>query len=219
MRYGGLAFVMTAMVCFGAEVQAQSGESFDLPAEFPPTSYAGRQYVDSRGCMYVRAGIDGQVTWIPRVTRDRRVICGQQPTLQLATTTTAAVSDPTPAADVVELTAPKPAPKRKPKAKAKAKPRVVAQAPVSKVSTQKSSTNAIRSSEINPHTLVAPRHVYEQQRTASQGLYVPKGYQPIWTDDRLNPRRTHQTLAGKAKMDEIWTKTVPRRLRAVEADR
>jgi len=61
-----------------ASGQSLSGAS--APAEFPPASYAGLQYVDSRGCAYVRAGVDGAVTWVPRVTRQRQVICGLQPT-------------------------------------------------------------------------------------------------------------------------------------------
>ncbi|MGR3714092.1 MAG: SPOR domain-containing protein [Shimia sp.] len=61
-------------------VHAQSFSPMDSPAEFPPASYKGKQYVDSRGCVYIRAGIDGNVTWVPRVSRDRKVICGFKPT-------------------------------------------------------------------------------------------------------------------------------------------
>lgn len=51
--------------------QAQSLRNAGEPAEFPPSSYKGTQYVDSRGCVYVRAGISGNVSWIPRVSRSR----------------------------------------------------------------------------------------------------------------------------------------------------
>ncbi len=61
-------------------VHAQSYSALDSPAEFPPSNYKGKQYVDSRGCVYIRAGVDGNTTWVPRVSRDRKVICGFKPT-------------------------------------------------------------------------------------------------------------------------------------------
>ena len=66
-------------------VNAQSFSPMDTPAEFPPASYKGKQYVDSRGCVYIRAGVDGAVAWVPRVTRDRKVICGFKPSLPKGT--------------------------------------------------------------------------------------------------------------------------------------
>ena len=60
---------------------------------------------------------------------------------------------------------------------------------------------------------VAPKHVYESQRASTHGRHVPEGYQVVWDDDRLNPYRAHQTLAGKAQMEQIWTKKVPRTLK------
>lgn len=51
-----------------------------IPAEFPPRSFEGRQYVDSRGCVYIRASTGGLVDWIPRVTRTREHICNAKPT-------------------------------------------------------------------------------------------------------------------------------------------
>ncbi|WP_204355342.1 SPOR domain-containing protein, partial [Roseovarius amoyensis] len=59
---------------------------------------------------------------------------------------------------------------------------------------------------------VAPKHVYADQKASTAGIYVPPGYVPVWEDDRLNPRRAHQTLTGKAQMDSTWTRTVPRQL-------
>jgi len=65
---------------FVGAAQAQSLRSAETPAEYPPSTYKGNQYVDSRGCVYIRAGIDGNTTWVPRVSRQRKPVCGMEPT-------------------------------------------------------------------------------------------------------------------------------------------
>ncbi len=47
------------------------------PAEAPPPGFAGAQYVDSAGCVFLN--LHGQ--WQPRVARDESVMCGYPPTL------------------------------------------------------------------------------------------------------------------------------------------
>lgn len=71
MRLMVPALVLLAATAAGAEPLR--------PAELPPSSFAGQQYVDSKGCMFVRAGRDGEVLWIPRVTRQGVPICGSPP--------------------------------------------------------------------------------------------------------------------------------------------
>lgn len=62
-------------------LNAQALRNAEPPAEFPPASYKASQYVDSRGCVYIRAGINGNVTWVPRVTQQRTQVCGYKPSL------------------------------------------------------------------------------------------------------------------------------------------
>jgi hypothetical protein len=74
-----VAPVVFAMICGTAT--AQSLRNAEPPAEFPPASFRSDQYVDSRGCVFIRAGISGNVTWVPRVNRGRKQLCGYTPSL------------------------------------------------------------------------------------------------------------------------------------------
>ena len=75
-----IAYSIIAAAISAVSGQAQNLRNASPPAEFPPASFSGKQYVDSRGCIYIRAGIDGNVTWVPRVGRDRKQVCGFKPT-------------------------------------------------------------------------------------------------------------------------------------------
>ena len=176
-------------VAFAAPIdaEAQSLQSVGPPAELPPASFEGRQYVDSRGCVFVRAGVDGAVSWVPRVSRDRQLVCGQTPTRVPAT---AVARDPepviiTPQAVVV--------PKRR-----------VAAVPRRTVSSQKY-TPPPRVYEER----IVPKHVYDAQGDTLPP--VPKGYMPAWEDDRLNPHRAHMTRQGYRASQQVLSNTVPRR--------
>lgn len=77
---GVLAAVFVATVGFSGAM-AQSVADVGGPRELPPTSFKGQQYVDSRGCVFLRAGLNGVTNWVPRVDRARKVLCGYPPTL------------------------------------------------------------------------------------------------------------------------------------------
>ena len=83
-------------------VQAQAFLATEVPAEFPPASFRGTQYVDSRGCVYVRAGASGMVNWVPRINRQRQHICNAQPSLAAAAPAPVAVAS-APAAGAVVI--------------------------------------------------------------------------------------------------------------------
>lgn len=170
---------------------AQAQGNLRPPAEVPPSSYTGSQYVDSTGCVYVRAGVSGSVTWVPRVTRDRQPICGFEPSLPAASTTVAR-----PPAQPVLVQA-KPAPRLD---------------PVVVPSTSAAGGTRVTTLETpSSQTRFIPEHLIPERRALST-VETPKGFRPAWMDGRLNPRRAEQTLEGQAQTRQIWTDTVPRRL-------
>lgn len=71
-----LCVTLAASSMGSAQTLAQIGG----PKEVPPSSFKGDQFVDSRGCIYMRAGVGGSTNWIPRVGANRKVMCGYPPT-------------------------------------------------------------------------------------------------------------------------------------------
>ncbi|GGE39399.1 SPOR domain-containing protein [Actibacterium pelagium] len=70
---------LSVICCLGVigsgTAMAQSG-----PAELPPEDFAGRQYIDSMGCIYLRKNSDTGVVWEPRTLSAGEVMCGFAPT-------------------------------------------------------------------------------------------------------------------------------------------
>ncbi|MBM1556090.1 SPOR domain-containing protein [Sulfitobacter mediterraneus] len=206
-------------------VQAQTGER--QPTEIPPDSYKGKQYVDSDGCVFIRAGIDGNVSWVPRVTRDRKIVCGFAPSLPSQVASAEVVPEETEVAAAAPETSPSPVVKPAVRtAKAKAKPRrkapvvrrQTAPKPVAVASVDvfpkppvRLRTAASGRVEITPQTRIAPVHVVAN-RVNTRNVTIPRGYRRVWDDDRLNPHRAEQNLDGRNDMLLVWTRTVPRRL-------
>ena len=58
---------------------AQSLTSSEGPANLPPADFTGTQFVDNKGCVYIRTGRKGATSWTPRVSRDRKLVCGFKP--------------------------------------------------------------------------------------------------------------------------------------------
>jgi len=74
------------IITLGGAAGAKTIQTDDGPAELPPASYKGTQYVDSKGCVYIRAGYGARISWVPRVNRKRQVICSpnNKPSLNAA---------------------------------------------------------------------------------------------------------------------------------------
>lgn len=90
-----LKFVPAALVV--ASVFATSADAQNRrPAEAPPAGYAGQQFVDSRGCLFIRAGHGGTTNWVARIDRTRKPICGMTPSVNTMAQARRALQTPEP---------------------------------------------------------------------------------------------------------------------------
>lgn len=87
-----LSAAALAAALIGGQAAAQTVSGVGLPRELPPAGYTQQQYVDSRGCVFLRAGLGGTVRWVPRVGADRKPLCGATPTFQQAREAAAALN-------------------------------------------------------------------------------------------------------------------------------
>ncbi len=79
-----VAFLALAFGLIATTASASSLREIGGPAELPPPSYTADQYVDSNGCVFLRAGYGANTVWVPQVSRDRELLCGQTPSLAAA---------------------------------------------------------------------------------------------------------------------------------------
>lgn len=140
---GALVVIAAALgMSFGTAASALTLSQAATPAENPPSSYTEDVYVDSRGCIYVRASIGTTVNWVPRLSRDREtVVCGLTPSGTGAATAAPATAATTPVAPVAPVIPVAPAP--------------VAQAPVPLEAAQPAPIDAPVQAAISPATLPA----------------------------------------------------------------
>jgi hypothetical protein len=75
MLFKVVTVAILAAVCAPAAAISQSIAQIGGPAELPPASFTSQQYVDSRGCVFMRVDSGGQRRWYPRVNRDHKPVC------------------------------------------------------------------------------------------------------------------------------------------------
>lgn len=158
---------------YATALWAQAQPPLSRPAETPPATYAEPQYVDSKGCAFRRATIDGRVTWAARVTADRMQVCGLPPSVS-------------PEDLAVDATIGSDAP-----GQAGATPAAPFQAAQGQRRISRTAT-----------VLLGYRPVWKDDRlnplrgatnpvpvAAGPDVAPPRGYIPVWQDGRLNPQR------------------------------
>lgn len=104
-----VALAILVAATLAGPTTAQTLRKVTTPAENPPTSFKGKQYVDSRGCVFIRAGFGGKTTWVPRVNRQRKVYCSKRNTPSLSGSQLASVQskvNSAPKGKVLDLSAP-----------------------------------------------------------------------------------------------------------------
>jgi len=210
-----IAFLAIAVTISPGGVVAQGIRDIAAPAERPPGSFAGREYVDSAGCVFVRAAVDGVVTWVPRVTRARQPICNGQPSLA-----TARAPEPAGQAAPAQTIPQPPAATRAPVDNTPALTAAPAQratAP-SAVPAKRSRTKRVVQPGSRPAPQQTTRPAVQTQAPAARAVIVHDGYERVWMEGRLGGNGTHRTFAEQAQIDVRWSQSAVRPAHPVPAN-
>ncbi|MEK6216206.1 MAG: hypothetical protein N2B03_03195 [Boseongicola sp.] len=76
--------IYLAACVFSMTIGAVHAQDAPAPSEAPPLGYAARAYVDSKGCAFSRAEMNGAVLWVARRDAARQQICDESPTFAQA---------------------------------------------------------------------------------------------------------------------------------------
>lgn len=169
MGFKFLSAGLLAAVLGAGGAQAQSVGQVGGPANLPPSGFQGQQWVDNRGCVFLKAGYGGQITWVPRVGRDRRAMCGYPPSsaarAAIEVATAEDMAKPAAPAETAPVVMAKPEPAAKPVVMASVQP-VIAVAPEPQVAQPVRVAPAARVAPVvakqpAPYANTAPTEGYE----------------------------------------------------------
>ena len=235
MMLRGFSLPLLAIVAIAGAAEANSESSSMVPAEIPPVGFTGAEYVDSAGCAFVRARIGGATKWLPRLSHDRVLVCGLEPSLVPPKSETVEALQPVPetvseviAAAPAAVSKPRPAPRTVKAASSKSAMRSVPETRLATATvrvTCPSRNGATYSYVAQPGdpitcsavTQAAAEYSTEAAKPIKTLPRPPKGYKYAFGEGRHNPNRGERTQAGTASMNRIWTQDVPSRLVAPNA--